>query len=202
MIKNLIFDMGQVLIDFNPVAFAARLDLSPEDRQLLIEELFEGNANWALCDWGYITEEEVARRAFPRLPERLHEAAMELTTHWWEPIIPIEGAEDMVREFKEQGYGIYLLSNAGSTHNHYWQFVPGHQYFDGVVASANEKLVKPQPEIYRLTLERFGLKAEECVFADDRITNLAGAEVCGIRSLLFTTPEKFKKDLKELENRA
>lgn len=190
--------MGQILIDFNPRAFAERLDLSREDKDLLIAEVFEDNANWALCDWGYITEDEVARRACERLPQRLHDAAYALATRWWDPIIPISGSAEMVKRLKDRGYGIYLLSNAGSTHNHYWQFVPGHEYFDGVVASANEKIVKPQPEIYRLTLDRFGLKADECLFTDDRSTNLAGAEICGIRTLLFTTPEKFVRDLNSI----
>ena len=198
MIKNFILDMGQILVDFDPRAFTDRYDISEEDKDLLVNEIFQGNANWSLADWGYITEADAAERACEKLPERLHGIAREVATRWWDPIIPIKGMADVVRRLKEAGYGLYLLSNAGSAHNTYWPTVPGSEYFDGVVASANEKLVKPQPEIYRLCLERFGLKAEECLFVDDREINLAGAEVCGIRTLRFAGTEQFLKDLSVL----
>ena len=198
MIKNFVFDMGEVLIHFDIRAFADRYDITEEDKALLIREIFTDNANWSLADWGVIDEAEVARRACERLPERLHEAAYRTATRWWDPIIPYEGMADVVRRLKEAGYGIYLLSNAGSTHNIYWPTVPGSEHFDGVIASANEKLVKPQPEIFRLCLERFGLKADECLFVDDRETNLAGAEVCGMHSMIFKGTERFVSDLRGL----
>ena len=198
MIKDFIFDMGQVLVDFNIRAFADRYDISEEDKALLLDLIFEGNADWALCDWGYMTEDELAEKVCGLVPERLHEAARGMAAHWFEPIIPIPGMADVARRIKEAGYGLYLLSNAGSKHNYYWQFVPGHEYFDGVVASANEKLVKPQPEIYRLCLDRFGLKADECLFTDDRETNLAGAEVCGIHTVIFRGREDFLRRIAQM----
>jgi len=190
--------MGQVLMDFNTRAFADRYDISEEDKALLIYELFKSNANWSLCDWGYLTEAEVAELACKRLPERLHSIACEIATRWWDPIIPIEGMADVVRRVKEKGFGLYLLSNAGSTHRTYWQLVPGHEYFDGVLISSYEKLSKPQPEIYQLLLKRFGLKPEECLFTDDVPLNLAGAQICGMKTLAFTTAERFLSDVKEL----
>ncbi len=198
MIKNIVFDMGEVLIHFNIRDFADRYDLPEEDKELLLQELFLGNADWALCDWGFYTEEEVAERACRKLPERLHEAAYGITCHWFEPVDPVDGMADVVRRLKEAGYGIYLLSNAGVRHRTYWNNVPGSEYFDGVVASAYEKMIKPQPEFYRLLLDRFSLKAEECLFIDDRALNLAGAELCGMKAVLFTDAKKLLADLKEL----
>lgn len=198
MIKNIVFDMGQVFVDFAPLKFADRYDLSEEDKILLADEIFEGNANWVLSDWGYINEEEVGRRACARLPERLHGVAMELATRWWDPIIPMEGTADVARRLKEAGYRLYLLSNAGYMHRTYWPTVPGSEYFDGVLASAYEKLLKPQPEIYRLLCGRFGLDPKECLFTDDRATNLAGAEVCGMQTVMFKDSADFLKKLKDL----
>ena len=198
MIKNIVFDMGEVLIHFNVRDFANRYDISEEDKALLVNELFEGNADWALCDWGRYTEEEVAERACGRLPERLHEAAYGVACRWFDPVDPVEGMEDVVRRLKAAGYRLYLLSNAGYKHREYWDSIPGSECFDGVIASAYEKLIKPQPEIYLLLLERFGLKAEECLFIDDRLVNLAGAELVGMKSLLFTNAKKLLVDLTEL----
>ena len=190
--------MGQVMIDFCPRAFVDRYDISEDDKQLLVDELFEGNANWVLSDWGMIDETEVARRAFPRIPRRMHDIAMDAAVNWSVPIIPIDGAADMVRAIKGAGYGLYLLSNAGYTHREYWPTVPGSEYFDGVVVSAYEKLLKPDPAIYRRLLERFGLRAEECIFTDDRQVNLAGAETVGIKSVLFRSPEDFLRKIADL----
>ena len=197
MIRNFVFDMGEVLIHFNFKVFADRYDLTEEDKALVTREVFWGEANWALSDWGQIDENEVARRACEKLPQHLHEAARGMATRWWDPIIPVEGMADLVRRVKEAGYGVYLLSNAGFAHRTYWPTVPGSEYFDGIVVSAYEKLVKPQPEIYKVLLDRFKLVPEECLFVDDRETNLAGAEVCGMHSVIFRSAEDLEKSLRE-----
>lgn len=197
MIKNFVFDMGEVLIHFDTRAFADRYDITEEEKDLVLREVFWGNANWSLNDWGIIDEFEVARRACERLPEHLHEAALGVATRWFDPVIPVNGMADIVRRVKAAGFKIYLLSNAGSLHDEYWNTIPGSEYFDGKVVSAFEKLVKPQPEIYRVLLDRFGLVPEECLFVDDREINLAGAAICGMQSMAFRTVEDFLRQLKE-----
>ncbi|MBO4862159.1 MAG: HAD family phosphatase, partial [Firmicutes bacterium] len=119
MIKNFVFDMGEVLIHFDIRAFADRYDITEEEKELVLREVFWGNANWSLNDWGRIDEAEVARRACERLPERLHEAAWGLATRWFDPLMPVEGMADLVRRVKNAGYGVYLLSNAGVRHSEY-----------------------------------------------------------------------------------
>ncbi len=198
MIKNFVFDMGEVLIHFDTRAFADRYDITEEDKELVLREVFWGNANWSLNDWGRIDEFEVARRACERLPEHLHEAALGVATRWFRPVIPVEGMADVVRRIKAAGFKIYLLSNAGSLHGEYWNTIPGSECFDGIVVSAYEKLVKPQPEIYKVLLERFKLVPEECLFVDDREINLAGAAICGMQSVAFRSAEDFEKSLREL----
>ena len=88
-------------------------------------------------------------------------------------------------QLKQAGYGVYLLSNASVRQHEYWPRVPGSALFDGTLISADVKLVKPQPEIYRLLLEKFSLTAQECFFIDDSPANIEGALMCGIPGAVF-----------------
>ena len=91
----------------------------------------------------------------------------------------------LIGELKSKGYGIYLLSNASYRQHEYWPRVPASRFFDGTLVSADVKLVKPQPEIYRLLCETFSLEPDECVFIDDAINNAEGAFLCGMHPIVF-----------------
>ena len=88
MIRNILFDMGNVLIRFDRKLFLDRLELSEEDKVLLLREVF-ANVEWAQMDRGSKTEETAWKSACKRLPERLHSAAKQLFFRWDEPLIPI-----------------------------------------------------------------------------------------------------------------
>lgn len=184
MIKNILFDMGNVLIRFDRKLFLDRLDVSEADKVTLLREVF-ANVEWAQLDWGSKTEETALESMRKRLPTRLHSAAEVLTLHWDEPLIPIAGMQELAEELKEKGYGIYLLSNASYRQHEYWPRVPGSRFFDGTLISADVHVVKPQPEIYQLCLEKFGLQAEECFFIDDVGANVQGAVNCGLSGAVF-----------------
>ncbi len=184
MIRNVVFDMGNVLLYFDRDYFISRLGIEGEDRNLLKREVFL-SLEWARMDRGSLTDEQAAESICRRLPEHLHDAAKKLVQMWDRPILPVPGMYELIEELKAGGYGIYLLSNASYRQHDYWPRIPCSRFFDGTVVSADEKLVKPQPEIYRLLLERFSLKAEECFFVDDLTTNVEGAFWCGIPGMVF-----------------
>ena len=184
MIKNILFDMGQVLIRFDQKFFVQRLGIGEEDANLLLREVFY-SVEWVQMDRGTICEEEAFRKISARLPQRLHDAAWKLVTMWERPILEVEGMYELVEELKALGYGIYLLSNASIRQHEYWPRIPASKFFDGKLISADVKVIKPQPEIYRLCLEKFGLKAEECFFIDDAPANVEGALMCGIPGAVF-----------------
>lgn len=184
MIKNIVFDMGNVIIRFDPELFMVRLGLADEDRRLLKRELFV-SLEWSRMDRGSLTDEEAAEIVCRRVPERLHDAVRRLVGMWDRPILPVEGMYELVEELRGMGYGIYLLSNASFRQHDYWPRVPASKFFDGTLISANVKLVKPQPEIYRLLCDKFSLVPEECVFIDDSTSNAEGAYFCGINALVF-----------------
>ena len=120
-----------------------------------------------------------------RLPERLHEQAHLLVDRWDRPILPVPGMAELVRELKEAGYGVYLLSNASYRQHEYWPRVPGSEYFDGTLISADVKLVKPCAEIYELLYSTFGLIPGECLFIDDSAPNIESAERTGMPGIVF-----------------
>lgn len=184
MIKNILFDMGNVLIHFDRRVFLNRLDVSEEDKQLLMREVFL-SVEWVQMDRGTLAEPEAEIRMCQRLPKHLHNAVHALVSLWDEPMLPIAGMAELVEELKHHGYGIYLLSNASVRQHEYWSKIPGWQFFDGKVISADEKVMKPHPDYYRTALERFSLVPEECFFIDDVPANIEGALYCGISGAVF-----------------
>lgn len=184
MIRNIIFDMGGVLVHYDPARFIRLLSLEGEDAALLLREVFN-TVEWYRMDRGTITEEEALAAMKARLPSRLHAAADRLMV-WWElELRPVEGMGALLKELKELGYGLYLLSNATLRQPEYFDRLPGSQCFDGRLVSAFYRLLKPQHEIYELLLEKFSLRAEECFFVDDSVANVEGAYCAGIAGAVF-----------------
>lgn len=185
MIKNVVFDMGQVLIHWSPERCLAPFDLSPEDREILLREVFQG-LEWIQLDRGAITEEEALDAICCRIPRRLHGTAEEVVTGWWrQPLQPVDGMAELIAKLKHQGYGIYLLSNASLALHYYFRWIPGASYFDGLMVSSEEKLLKPQYELYHTLFRRFDLKPEECFFIDDNPMNVDAAACCGMAGTVF-----------------
>lgn len=185
MIKNVIFDMGQVLIHWTPELYLSAYDLSQEDRELLRQELFR-SVEWVALDHGTISEEDALDAICCRVPRKLHGVVEELVTGWWrQPMHPMEGMAELIARLKAKGYGIYLLSNAGLPLRRYFRWIPGSEYFDGIMVSSEEKLLKPQHEIFRALFQRFDLKPEECFFVDDSPANVEGAACCGMTGTVF-----------------
>lgn len=176
--------MGQVIIRFDRDLFIRRLGIEGEDAAALMREVFL-SLEWVQMDWGSITDDEAAASVCRRLPERLHDAARKLVTMWDRPILPIDGMEELVRDLKAAGYGVYLLSNASVRQHEYWPRVPCAGLFDGTLVSCDVGFIKPEPGIYRAFLDKFGLQADECVFVDDVPMNVEGARRCGMEGFIF-----------------
>lgn len=198
MIRNIVFDMGHVMIYFLPKVFIERLGVPEEDRGLLMREVF-GGIEWIQLDRGSITEEKAVDIMCRRLPERLHGAVRDLVCGWWkEPLMPVEGMAELVRELKGMRYGIYLLSNASIRLSEYFDRIPAAEYFDGKIVSAEWKVLKPQPDIYRILLDTYHLKAEECFFVDDVPANVEGAYCMGICGAVFDgNVDRLRRELRD-----
>lgn len=185
MTKNIVFDMGQVLIRWQPEYYLSQGQFSDEDKALMRKEVFR-SVEWVQLDRGSISLEEGAARMRSRLPEHLHSAVWEYAIDWYRwPMVPMPGMADLARELKEKGYGIYLLSNCSLPLRQHYHRIPGIEVFDGVFISSEHRLLKPQREIFEKFFATFSLTPEECFFIDDAVTNIEGALECGMPGAVF-----------------
>lgn len=184
MVRNIVFDMGGVLIRFDRDFFMERLGVAEEDKRLLMREVFLA-PEWVMMDRGTLTDEQAGEIMCGRIPERLHDAVWKLVSFWDRPILEIEGMYELIEELKALGYGIYLLSNASIRQHEYWPRIPASRFFDGKLVSADVKLVKPMPEIYEKLFSTFGLDRSECFYIDDSTANVEAALYVGMPATVF-----------------
>lgn len=184
MIKNVILDMGNVLLDYNPNISLDKFCQSDEEKKVIKKELFEG-PEWIMGDRGEIKDIERFDLVKKRVPEKYHEALKNCAHHWDICMVPIDGAKEFCDFVKSNGFGIYILSNASDLFYEYFtRFLPL-DYFDGVFVSSDVHLIKPDVRIYQMFLEKYNLKADECFFIDDREDNVIGARKAGINTFRF-----------------
>ncbi len=185
MIKNILFDMGSVLVRFEPAEFIARLHLGPEDAEALRREVFR-SADWVRLDRGVFTQQQMIDAACARLPARLHPYVADLVLHWDADRPEVPGMYELVRELAENGYALYLLTNASIRHREYWPTFRFAPFFgDRIMLSAAWHLMKPEHEFYEKAIELLGFDPNESVFIDDQPVNVEGAEGCGIPGIVF-----------------
>lgn len=186
MIKNIVFDMGKVLVDYEGHKVGAVFMEDEAERKEVCTSVFDSQ-EWLLLDMGLISEEDALKRMQSRLStDHAKEMAKLCLKHWHEyNMYPVKEMGELVRELKEQGYGIYLCSNASLRLLTYTNIIPGIEYFDGVLFSAEVKCMKPQKEMYGHLFQRFHLKPEECFFIDDLLMNVEGARECGMEGYCF-----------------
>ena len=197
---NVVFDMGQVLMDFSPPKFIERLGYTGNDAQALLREVFRG-WEWVAFDRGDITGQDVVDSACSRRPRRLHQAAHDLVFHWWDEMIPMPGAKELVKELHDKGYPLYVLSNASQDFHKYFDRIPGSEYLprERRFVSSDHRLLKPEHEIYELFFRTFDLAPESCVFIDDNPSNVEAARRLGMRALVHRGDlPRLRRELREL----
>ena len=184
MIKNIVLDMGNVLLDFRPEYVMDQFCSSEEERDVIRRELFDG-PEWQMGDRGDIKDKDRYDLVKKRVPEKYHEALKNCALHWDICMDPIDGAREFCETVKEKGYRIFVLSNASDLFYVYFpKFLPL-DFFDGVFVSADFRMLKPDVEIYKTFLNKYGLKGEECLFIDDRQDNIEGAGKAGLNTFRF-----------------
>lgn len=196
MIKNIIFDCGQVLIQYNEVKIASHYTDNEQDAEIL-GKIGMARKYWELFDRGLLSEADYLEQVKPELPEHLHTAVEKLSEEWVSLCPAIPGMEKIVSELKNAGKKLYLLSNFNKRLRYEQHYISALRYFDALVISGELKKAKPDKEIYEYLLSTYQLNPEECIFIDDRLDNIAMGESLGIRGYLFDgNAEKLREYLK------
>ncbi len=198
MIKNIILDMGNVLLEYNPKKMLQTICADQESRDILYKELFQG-PEWVQGDKGLIKNHERFIGPSKRVPVELHDKLQECVDTWYTYMTPIEGAMEFCQWARERGIKLYVLSNAcGLFH----QYFPTHyplELFEGVVVSADVRMIKPDAKIYEHIIEKYNLVPEETLFIDDMPYNAEGAKAVGLQAMVFENDyEEVKKLVKSL----
>lgn len=185
MIRNVVFDFGQVLVRFVPDEIAAPDFPDPADRALAVPILFD-RAVWNPMDKGDIDEEEAFARMRPRLPERFWAPGRRVMDHWFERLPPVPGMWELARRLKkDSGARTYLLSNISRRFTEHLDLYPILSELDGCVFSGKIGLTKPAPEIFAYLCDTYGLDPAETIFIDDQPRNTVGASNFGMQTYLF-----------------
>ncbi len=196
-IKAIIFDFGNVLLEWNPwYVYRRHFDNEEAMKEFFHEVDFAG---WnAQQDKGRTFKEGVADHSL-RFPKYAH-LFQAYHDHWKDSIgDAITGTIDILKRLKRAGYPLYGLSNwSAETFPFAREKYDFFDLFDDMVISANVGLVKPEPEIYNVMLEKIGRPASECLFIDDSLPNIQQANTMGFNTIHFQSPVQLKEELQGL----
>lgn len=184
MIRNIVLDMGNVLLSYDPNVPLNKFCRTPEERETIRQELFLG-PEWKQGDLGLMTNEEKYDSICKRVPESMRGALKRCVFEWYICLSPVSGVREFCQYAKEKGFRLYVLSNAAKDFYGYFPDFAPFDFFDGIVVSADLHMVKPDIRIYQSLLEKFHLLSEECLFIDDLEENVEGAKQAGMSGEVF-----------------
>ena len=193
MIKNYIFDFGNVLAEFYPDRLTEPFVEDEKLRKQISDVVFD-RAYWDRLDDASITDDEVKAGIRSRLPDELSDIACEVYDSWIKTLTPVKGMQQLIYDIHKTDKKLYLLSNISVGFANGYQDVKWikelFDCFDGLVFSGSIKLTKPGTEIFQHLLRTYNLKADECLFIDDNEKNVSGSETVGIKGYLFDGDEE------------
>ena len=197
MIRNIIFDIGNVLLTFEPRQFLLQFTNNSHKIEYFILNI-TGSEFWLKLDRGVISVEHAKNLFLLKYPKQKKLISL-FFKHWFKIFKPIEKNIEILKALKQSGYKIFALSNFIKESYHFViQKFDFFSLFDGQVISWKEKVIKPEREIYHLLLERYNLNTEECIFLDDHSSFLVSAEKLGMHTLLITKNTDLQAELRKL----
>lgn len=192
MIKNICFDVGNVLIDYHPEQYLLKQGIPEAKREFILTDIFRSK-EWDMLDNGDISFE----KAYDIMSAKGHlskDEVMDVFDHLLDILFPIETTIELLPVLKAKGYKIYYISNF--TVKYFYIIRSLYSFFDlfdnGVI-SGDLHQSKPGKEIFLTAFQTFGIKPGESVFIDDMPNNIATASSLGMATILL----KHSEDLKQ-----
>ncbi|MBP5403958.1 MAG: HAD family phosphatase [Elusimicrobiaceae bacterium] len=193
--QDIIFDLGAVLIDWNQRHLYRKIFPDEKQREQFLATVCPMSWNSEM-DGGKPFAQGCAERIklFPQYAREIEA----YRTRWAEMMGgAMEGTVQILRELKQKGYRVYALSNwSAETFPLAQAKFPFLKEFDGAVVSGYEKCVKPDVRLYQILLSRYHLQAQNCIFTDDNPANIETARRLGFDTILFTTPDELRTQLR------
>ena len=194
-IQNVVFDVGGVLLEWDPRSVIAKLYPDPEIQAVIRRQMFE-HADWHEFDRGTLSYTGAIEH-FAKATGRSTDETRTLIHATRESLRPIEDSVHMVEKLAAAGVHLYLLSNMPvSTFDYLVQQHKFFGHFKHLVISGAILLVKPEPAIYKHLVEKTGIVPAESVFIDDLLKNVVAARECGFHAIQFTDPASCREQLR------
>jgi epoxide hydrolase-like predicted phosphatase len=199
-VRNVIFDLGGVLLDWNPDKIASRFESEPELRERLKQTLF-GHADWQLFDRGTFTEAELIERVRARTGRNTAEISA-IIDAVRESLDEKPDTVKLLRALHQRGTELFCLSNMPmSIYDHLRRRHVFWDAFRGIVISGEVRMMKPEPEVFAHLLEKYELRPDETVFVDDLSANVDAAKRVGLHGILFKDAAQCRSELDPLLDR-
>ena len=188
MIKNLVFDLGNVLIEWNSEKILTYFEPEKERRQVLRQAIFESGV-WHQTDKGELSLKEACEEVLTQLDASYHSAIKNIFYHWYEVVYVYSDLQERIRLWVAQDYRIYILSTTCEIFYHIEKagLLPIYSLLSGYILSSEVGVIKPEAEIYHKLLKKYGLDPVESVFIDDIQANLDTAAELGFETILSTS---------------
>ena len=192
MLKNIVFDLGNVLVKFdsNELIYSFFNERQEEVKSFYFDSL------WNEYDQGLYSVEEMIEKGVKQFPE-LELSIKKLMYHWTEFVIPLKDNVAYIKDLKRFGYKVYILSNIPEDDTKYLRSCGVFDNIDGGVFSYEYKKIKPDPEIFHILLKKYDLKTSECLFLDDRKENVVAASNLGFETIEVKDSSKVIDLIKE-----
>lgn len=198
MIKQILFDCGDVLAHIRFDNLFTKITESPMAGQLVLERMWAEGSPWLRYDRGLYKKEEMLPLLIDYYPEIAPHHLQTFMETWPQNMKPIEGMVELIKELKYAGYPCYLLSNFNPQFEELRPHSPALQLMDGEVVSYLINMLKPDREIFEYTAEKFGILPSETLFIDDNQANIDASIEAGFLGHLFTDASTLRSALKEL----
>lgn len=193
MIKNIIFDIGGVFLEYNPKTYLDKLNIEESKRKELNNIIFH-NQKWRDCLNGFINNEELINYLGKENPKYKNEIEQILSKDNLKYMLPPK--QDIIeyyKSLKQNGYKIYLCSNITEcTYDYIKDNFEIIQTADGGVFSCFEHISKPNIEIYQNLINKYQINVKETIFIDDTNKNIINASKIGLKTILFNNIEQLK----------